>query len=69
MNTLAYMTPEEVLERERALDVFLASVSAAEMSGSSYIIVQIKDAAEVRNELERLSEIEDQYDSSQSNDE
>ena len=57
-----YMTQEEVAERERAVDVFMAHVALAEMHGSPNVLVALKDAIEVRNELQRLAEIEEAHD-------
>jgi hypothetical protein len=60
------MTQEEVAERERAIDVFMAHVALAEDRKDANVSLSLKDAIEIRDELERLEEIERRYDDAMS---
>lgn len=61
-----HLTASEVAERERVVDVFLAHVALAETRGDVNVRLALKDAVELRNELERLLEIESCYDDAMS---
>lgn len=56
------ITMAEVAERERVIEVFMARVALAEDSKETPLKIQLTDAVEIRDELERLYEIERRYD-------
>lgn len=57
-----FMTLDEMAERERNVEAFKAAVHSAETNGYMSVNLTIAQAAEIRNELERLEDIEDRYD-------
>lgn len=64
-----YMTMEESVERERVIEVFMASVALAEIKKEDRVVLALAAAIEVADELHRLGEIEDSYERIQSRDE
>ena len=61
-----YMTDQEVKTREDAVDAFMAHVALAESRGDINVSLALEQAAKIRDELERLAEIEKLYDDAMS---